>query len=220
VYAVGLGASKKLALRRAGDVEASQTPLATPNTRGSGPLRRIRTGVICSGQANLRARGLFERYKTLLDPGLRRTILAAVPGGWSPVEVAMGHVAACQDLGISREDAFESGAMVGEHLNGVVVETMARLAVGVGATPWTVLGVYGRLFRRLVDGSSFTVERSSPNEARIELEDMPLCGFSFFRDAFRGSHHAALRRFATEIRVDEIQGSAHSDGVAIRISWE
>jgi hypothetical protein len=179
----------------------------------------MRTGVICSGQANLRARGLFERYKTLLDPGLRGTILAAVPGGWSPVDVAMGHVAACQDLGISSNDAFESGAMVGEHLNGFVVDTMARLAVGVGATPWTVLGVYGRLYRRLIDGSNFTVERPGPNEARIELSDMPLCGFSFFRDAFRGSHHAALRRFATEIRVDEIAGSPHPDGFAIRISW-
>lgn len=200
-------------------MQPSFTPLGTPVARRSVPLTRIRTALICSGQLTLHTRNLFERYRDLLDPRLRDEILSAVPGGWSSVEVGIGHTAACEGLGMSPDDAFACGAAVGEHLNGFVLDTLARAATGLGATPWTVFGVYGRLLRRLFDGGDFAIDRLGAKEARVELRDVPLCGFSYFRDTYRGANHAALGRFTKRVEVVEVPGSASATGVAVRISW-
>jgi hypothetical protein len=221
VYAAPLVTSKKLALHPRPRVHPPQTPSGLPRTRQnrSAPLTRFRTTLVCSGQNTLRTRNLYERYRTLLAPALRDSILNAVPGGWFPLEVAMGHLAACDALGMSSREAFESGAITGNQVTGVALDTIARLAGSAGATPWTVLGVYGRLLRLVFDGGDFTIDRLGPKEARVEHRDMPPFRFAYFRDAFRGASYSAMGRFAASLQVDEIPESAHPAGFAMRVAW-
>jgi hypothetical protein len=164
-------------------------------------------------------RNLFERYAALLDPALRERILNAVPGGWFPLDLAMGHLAACEALGMSEQEAFESGAIAGQRVNGVVLQTLAHVAAGAGATPWTVLGVYDRILRRLFEGGGFTIDALGAREARVELRDMPPFRFAYFRHAYRGASYAGMCLFADSLRVDEIAGTSHDAGFAMRIAW-
>jgi hypothetical protein len=214
VYAVGLSTSKKLA-----PMHPLQPAIEHKTEKRSGPLVRFRTTLVCSGQTTLRTRGLFERYRTLLDPLVRDQILNVVPGGWLPVDVAMGHLAACEALGMTEDDAFESGVEAGQRVNGVVLDTLARLAAGAGASPWTVLGVYDRMLRRVFDGGAFTIETLGPREARVEMWDMPPFGFAYFRHAYRGALYGAMCRFSETLRVEEISVAAHATGFAMRLSW-
>jgi hypothetical protein len=200
-------------------VHPLQSALEQTTEKRSGPLVRFRTTLVCSGQTTLRTRNLYERYRTLLDPRLRDQILNAVPGGWFPLEVAMGHLAACEALGMSEADAFESGVEASQRVNGVVLDTIARIAAGAGASPWTVLGIYDRMLRRVFDGGGFTIEMLGAREARIEMRDMPPFRFAYFRHAYRGASYAAMGRFSETLRVEEVPGTAHATGFAMRLSW-
>jgi hypothetical protein len=213
------GRARNWRFERRDPLQPLQPAIEQKTEKRSGPLVRFRTTLVCSGQTTLRTRNLFERYRTLLDPSLRDQILSVVPGGWLPLDVAMGHLAACEGLVMSEHDAFESGAEAGQRINGVVLDTLARLAAGAGASPWTVLGVYDRMLRRVFDGGGFTIETLGPREARVEMRDMPPFRFAYFRHAYRGASYAAMCRFTETLRVEEIPETAHASGFAMRLSW-
>ena len=76
------------------------------NQHAPTPARHIRSTLIVSGVAMLRARGLFDAYFAHLGPAAHEAILGALVGKWLPLSVAMDHFAAIDALGMSAEAAL------------------------------------------------------------------------------------------------------------------
>src|SRR6202034_129859 len=112
------------------------------------PLRRARSTFMCAGIASFRARALFDRYIEGLPESLRAVMSSLVPGLWLPAETVTAHFASADTLGLTPEDAFAIGVESGERTQNGLVQTLTRLAAGAGATPWTALHQYGRIWDR------------------------------------------------------------------------
>jgi hypothetical protein len=190
-----------------------------PAGREALPLRRVRSTLLCSGIAELRGRGLFDAYAAKLEPAAREILVNAIAGVWLPVEVAMKHFEAIDSLGLTSMQAFEIGAASGKRVQESALQTIVHLAAGAGATPWTVLQVYERLWPRIMDGGGFTITRAGPKDAVIEYRKMPPCRFAYFRHAFRGVNHAGICLFAKSAYVNEVPKRSSAEAMAHHCSW-
>jgi hypothetical protein len=122
---------------------------------------------------------------------------ALIAGLWLPVSTVTTHFASADKLGFSPEEAFAIGVESGVRIQHSVLQTLRRLAAGAGATPWTVLHQYGRLWARVFEGGG-------------------VC--EYFRNAFRGSNYAGLSLFARTLHVREDNAFRTSAGFALRAS--
>jgi hypothetical protein len=199
----------------------SQADLFAHYPKGREPiaLRRVRSTLICSGIAEFRARGLFDAYAAKLDPPARDVLVNAIAGVWLSADIAMKHFGAIDSLGLTPTEAFEIGASSSRRVQQSVLQTVVHLASGAGATPWTVLQVYERLWPRIMDGGAFTISRAGPKDAVIEYRMVPPCRFPYFRNAFRGVNHAALGLFTTTVYVNEMPKRSSADGMAFHCAW-
>jgi hypothetical protein len=176
--------------------------------------------LLCSGQAELRQRGYFDRYVAHLPPGSREVITSLVAGVWLPISVGMHHFAACDALGLSASEAFDLGAASGRRIQRSTLSTLVRLATGAGATPWTVLdGTYARLWQRIFTGGTLVIRKEGPKDATIAFEDVPPFRFAYFRNAFRGTNHAGLSLFASKLYVRELVERTSETAIVFRVAW-
>jgi hypothetical protein len=183
-------------------------------------LKALRSTVVASGITVFRERGLLEAYSANLAPKTRDILLTTVAGTWLPVDLALAHFAAVDAIGLSAEQSFDIGATsarrFGETLWGTAMR-MARAATGVD--PWTVFGIYDRLWKRSFDGGGYVVTRGGPKEALVEIRAMPFARHAYFRDALRGTHHALLNLLAQAVYVREMPRKTHPEGFTMRVSW-
>lgn len=182
-------------------------------------LQRVNSTLLCSGINELRARGLLERYLELIDPAHGRTITSAGVGKWLPIETVMAHFRTCDAVITSADTAFEIGGASGKRVQEPILKTLVRLAAGAGATPWTIMHSYPRLWTRMFDGGTFTIRELGPKEAQIEVGALPIARFAYFRSAFRGANAMGFRLFASSVYVLEARGSATENGYTMRVSW-
>lgn len=183
-------------------------------------LKAIRSTVVASGISVFRAREVFDAYCANLDAKTRDVLLTTVAGSWLAVDLALAHFAAVDAIGLPTEQAFDIGATsarrFGETLWGTAMR-MARAATGVD--PWTVFGIYDRLWKRSFDGGGFVVTRGGPKEAFVEIRAVPFARYAYFRDALRGTHHALLSLVARTVYVREVPRRTSPEGFTMRISW-
>lgn len=187
--------------------------------RAPRPVLHMRSTVMVSGVAILRARGLLDRYVEHLGPEARRAILEAIAGTWLPMKFVLEHFAAIDALDLTYEEAFEIGASSGKRFGTTLWGTLVRLAKSAGADPWMPLRSYERIFHRAVDGGGFVVREQGPKEATIELLSLPFCRFRYFRGAACGSHATLVGFFTDTAYVREVPGSAHPNGFTMSLSW-
>ena len=183
------------------------------------PVRAMRSTVVISGVAIMRARGLFDRYVEHLGPSARPAILEAIAGTWLPVAFALEHFGAIDALGLTSEEAYEIGASSGQRFGATLWGTLVRVAKTAGAEPWLALRSYERIFCRAVDGGGFVVREVGPKEATIELLSVPFARYPYFRGATRGAHSTLVRFFANKAYVREVPGSVHTHGFKMSLSW-
>ena len=174
--------------------------------------------MVCSGLVELRARGLFDAYLRVLDPAAAPLLLEAVAGTWLPLTVATAHFVAC-DAVVSNTAAFEIGGASFRRVQQSALATVAKLATGAGATPWTVLASYGRLWSRIFDGGTVRVTKVGPKEALMDHKDVPLAALAYFRHALRGANDGGLRLFASTVFVRELTQHTTPTSVRYRAAW-
>lgn len=119
-----------------------------------GAIRNIRSTVLCSSVMELRARGLFDRYRTFVPDSAAEQILTAVAATWVPITTAEAHFGACEQLGVSSSDVFEMGRASGQRLQQSVANAFLLLARGAGVTPLRVFPTYARVWGRHFDGGT------------------------------------------------------------------
>lgn len=182
-----------------------------------GPIRRVRSTLLCSSVAELRTRGHFEQYRRGLSEATADILVPGVAATWLPVALAVEHYAACERLGMSADEAYEFGATSAERLQHGVLKTAIAVARTAGVSPFTIFARYGRFWARHFDGGDLVVARIGAKDVLIDLQGIPLARFAFFRHAFRGGCAAGLHLFSRTVHVREQRSGTSS--FCLRLGW-
>jgi len=179
----------------------------------------VRSTLLSSSIATLKARGHYDRYLALLPEEHHEAVLLTLAPTWLDIEHGMAHYGACEALHLSPEEMLAIGNGVGERIQGTFLGSIARTARGMGADPWLALGRVDQLYGRLLRGGGVRVVKVSPKDARIDIRNLPLLQYTYFRTAFIGVFRAAADLFARKSFTREVPGSATGAAVAFTHAW-
>lgn len=195
-----------------------ETLIALPATTGR--LTTVRSTLIQSSLATLRKRGHFERYLQLIDPKHKAGLLETLAPEWLPVELGIAHYQACDSLGLSSAELHEIGEDVGHRIQGAFIATLVRNARTLGLTPWVPLGQFKRLRERLMEGGAVGLTKTGPKDAVVDLRNVQLCKFEYFRVAFCGVITSAIKLGAGKsVRVRVTSVSNFDQRCVFACSW-
>lgn len=185
------------------------------------PTFEVRSTLITSSLASLRAQGFFERYERAQRTPHRDTILHCVAGEWLPIEVAAAHYSVCEGLGLSRKEQIAIGKDVSKRIHDTFLRLVAQVARGVGVTPWTLLAKNNTLRTRLMKGGGIRVTRVGRNAARIELAQITLFEIPYFMNAVLGVYQAGIELLAANVSVRVLRAESSQPGrlTVLRIEW-
>jgi hypothetical protein len=184
------------------------------------PCTSVRSTLTGSSILALRERGHFEKWKALVDPAARETLLFTPAGVWLPVATAMAHYDACERLGLSQDDVLGMGNAVARLTQQSVLSLALRLANESGTTPWTTLAYCPRLWARLYQGSAVGIWKVGPKDAELHVLGNPLAKFAYWRTALGGIVHSLVSPFAGKAYVREVRvRDAPDHPVLYRIAW-
>jgi hypothetical protein len=183
------------------------------------PASEARSTLITTSIQALRARGLFADYEKALPPSLKQSILTVVAGVWLPIDVAMAHYAACDELNLSQKDQFAMGGEVGDRVQGTMLGLVVRTAKSSGLTPWMGLSQCTKLYERLFDGGSVKLVKLGPKDARMEVVNNPLFAIGYFRNGFRGTVCTGAEFFCEKAYAHELPKLTSETTLGLRISW-
>jgi hypothetical protein len=180
----------------------------------------VRSTLIQSSLNTLRNRGHFERYLTLVDPKFKQTLLETLAPEWLTVEVGAAHYAACDALELRPSELLEIGEAVGERIQGTFVGTLVRRARTVGLTPWLMVPHFERLRERLLQGGAMEVTQTGPKDCTVDMRQLELCQFSYFRAAFCGVLGSVIKLGAGKsVGVRVASSSGFSQRCLFKCSW-
>lgn len=169
---------------------------------------------------SLRTHGQFERYLTVVDPAYRDTILGSLAPEWLPLEVAAAHYSACDALQLSPEVMQRIGEDVGDRIQGTFLGTVVKRARLLGLTPWLLLDQFERLWGRLMLGGGVGVYKTAPKDARVEVHNLGLARYAYFRTAFCGVIVAGIKLGAgRSVIVHVANGGRTEDRLVFNAAW-
>jgi hypothetical protein len=183
-------------------------------------LHAMRSTILLSCVASVTRAGMYDRYRTFLDPAAARALDEAVAGTWLSVDVALAHYAACDAMGAPRSQHVQLGMDAAEISKTALVGTALRLASMAGTDTWTFLGMVGRFWPRAYQGSAVRVIRRGPKEALIDvIEHGVLLGSPYARGTFRGFCAALVAPFCEQIYVRELGVDPRTRRVSFIAQW-
>jgi hypothetical protein len=190
------------------------------------PVTGVRSTLIQSSLKQLQGSGHFDAYERRLPTAERSAILETLGPTWLKIEIAQAHYQACDELGLAAPELIRMGEAVGNRMNTTLIGTLARVARVGGVTPWQFYGQLQRLWTRAFQGGAICLSRVGPTESLIEVRELPLCRYTYFRHGFSGvitsvanlaAHHATTT--VAEHGPDHlIMRGTWSTGVAKKIS--
>lgn len=184
------------------------------------PVTGIRSTLIQSSLNTLQKRGHFERYLALLAPRHKATLLETLAPEWLSPEVAAAHYAACDALGLDKDELLDIGEAVGERIQGTFIGTLVRRARTMGLNPWVVVPQLERLRERLMLGGGLEVTKIGPKDCLVDVRELGLCDYAYFRAAFCGVLGSAFKLGAGKgvtVRVTSV--SNYGRRCVFRGSW-
>jgi hypothetical protein len=196
-------------------------PFALPPTtwENTPPVDAVRGFVFSSGRAWLTEHGLIDAFLDDLPQRVRELLLGITALEWIPIDAALACYAACDRLALTAEQQRALGRVVSSANNGPLLETIGRLAGGLGVPPWKPLKSLHKVWLRSNRGGAAAVFKLSDRSARIELWRVPMVVSPFFRTSMCGAIEAGLTLFRRTASVVETQEAAHSDDLVLRASW-
>ncbi len=181
---------------------------------------QVRSTLLQSSIATLRARGHFERYLEGLDAASRDELLGAIAPTWLPIALGEAHYRACDALHLSQSELMEIGESVGDRMQGPYMETLTRTARNLGLTPWVLLKRFDALWGRLFQGGSFELVRVGPKDLTIDIRGARVTSSAYFRSAFCGVVRAGFKYVgvrAAYVRVESWE--AKTDRFVMSAAW-
>jgi hypothetical protein len=198
--------------------EKTIVPIAAPRDQVT-HVTEFRSAWLHSSLRSLRAHGLFDRYVDFLAPAHRDTVLGSPIGVWLPNDVAMAHYAACDQLKLDVSMQIAIGAEVAQRVHNTILSIAVKLAHEAGATPWTVLGQFGRLWDLIWVGGAVGVFKLGPKEARLEVVGWPLARFAYCKNGILGVTQGLIQLFCSKVYVREVPRLCTATSLGYRIAW-
>jgi hypothetical protein len=194
-------------------------PFRAPPAR-LGRVREVKSSIIVASIRGLRETGHFDDYAKLLPAAHRESMPLVVAGTWIPIETAVTHYTACQNLGLPPAEIIRMGGAMSVRLGPTLVTAVGAIARTTGMTPWAPLSQFQRTFEsRFRGGGGTRVLKLGPREARVEVAGLALAGIPWFRYGYRGTLQTAGRLFAPRLLVTEIPTPAPEDLLAYKVAW-
>ena len=198
--------------------EETIVPFGVP--RGEAPaVTEFRSAWLHSSLRSLRTHGLFERYATFLPPERREAVLGSAIGVWLPSDVAVAHYAACEKLELDVAKQIAIGAEVAQRVHNTILSIAVKVAHEAGATPWTVLGQFGRLWGLIWVGGAVGVFKLGPKEARLEVLGWPCSTYDYCKNGVLGVTEGLIQLFCRKVYVREVPRLCTSTSLGYRIAW-
>jgi hypothetical protein len=186
------------------------------------PVRHVtfvRSTLLQASLESLRIRSLVDRYTALLPAQYHEPIMRTLAPTWMPVDTAVAHYRACEELGLLDHEQLDIGGDVGRRVQRSSLSTIVRASKAAGVTPWLGLSSIDRLWFRLMQGGGVSVTKLGPKDAGIVIDQVPLAQFRYFRNGFRGLILAAAELFANKVYVHTMHGQCSSSRLSYKMSW-
>lgn len=180
--------------------------------------RRIRGTVLASSLAAIDALGLGEPYFAALDEPHRETMRALPASEWHPMALGIAHYTAIESLGLAPEQARENGRRVADRVQGSYLVTLTK-TLGLGITPWSLLGRMPSIVDRLLDGASCRVTRIGPKDARVEIHGAPIARFSYVRHGWAGMLEGGVELVARKAYVRDTSPPGTTTLAVLVVDW-
>jgi hypothetical protein len=199
---------------------SEETYLAFPTERQSiQPATKVKSTLIMSSLRTLREAGLFDDYAGHLPPEAKDTILELASPSWLPIEIALAHYGACDQLGLSPSQVTEMAQRVSTQAQGTFLGVAIAIARGIGVTPWTVLGRARSIWERAWVGGGMAGFRIGAQEMRIEVAGWPCARIPYCRYALRGILLGVVSMLSKEAYARELTELQTDLDVAYRVAW-
>lgn len=199
---------------------AESREIIIPHSEPIKPASHVRSTLIQSSLATLKTLDLYERYLEVLPVQHHESILEAIAPAWLPVETALAHYQACDDLQLDLDQLLAIGERVGDRMQGSFMETLTRAARGAGVTPWLLLRRFDVLWGRLLQGGSIELTKVGPKDLTIEIRSAALPRFAYFRHAFCGVVRAGFKYVGVRVAYVRIaQWDLARDRFVMRAAW-
>jgi hypothetical protein len=191
-----------------------------PHVEPVQPATTIRSTVLQSSLAALRARGHFDRWYAAVEPHHRDSIVESLAPSWLPIELALAHYAGCEALQLPNSEQLAIGESVGDRIQGTFIATLMKTARATGFSPLVLLKQFDRLFGRLFQGGSIEVIQTGPKDLEVEVRGMPLSRYAYFRTAFNGVVRAGF--VFSGVRTSYVKQRSHdadAQSFILRAAW-
>ena len=191
-----------------------------PHLADARPVTAVKHVALIMSLTQLQESGYYERYAQLVDPEVLKQVHSGLAMAWSPVELALAHYQACENMMLTNEQLAALGKVVGTRISETTLVVSAKSREG-GADLWKELDSVHRMWARLNQGGSAQVSKLGPNEMLLELRGFKLPRFRYYRQAqvtFICSAFAAAGVRMTSARL--VRYSEPRDEVSYRFTWE
>jgi hypothetical protein len=192
-----------------------------PHDPNRKPLTAVRRMLIHSSIRELQQMGYYERYRDLILPQSLARISELIGPGSMPVELALEHYQACDQLGLSDEQTYTAGLRAGENIGDALMVASKQLGSSTERSAWDMIGAFYRMSRRIYEGGSSQYVKLGPNMLQIENRLNPLFSVRYYRVAYGGFIHRAFSKIGIE--VDDFRLSSYRTEHAeidARIRWK
>ncbi len=183
------------------------------------PLDAVRGSMLFFHWTWLRANKRYDDYAARIEAAHRDAILGVTTSDWVPLDVALAHYRALDGAGLSRQDAFDAGCVVGKLGHGTLLATILRLAGGLGVSPWQALARAHKMWERQYRGGGIAVHRVTDRSARVESVRNLAAVSPFHRAAVTGSFSIGIASLCKVSRIEEVERARTKDSFTFTIDW-
>jgi hypothetical protein len=191
-----------------------------PHDRAAGPVTAVRNVILQASLAELKVHGHYDRYTKVIHPGVLEQLLSYLGPGWIPLELALAHYEACEQLRLSADEFAAMGDRVGDRVQETMLVSPAKRVRQSDFDLWLAVPALHRMWRRLFQGGSVQVVKVGPKDQLLEEWGFGLTRYHYYRQG----HLAVLRATrsavgATRTTAAVVSYSAPLDELVVRIGW-
>jgi hypothetical protein len=209
--------------------ESSEAPRGDPGRReiiipylpDARPTTAVKHVAIHMSLTQLQESGYYERYVALIEPSILVQLHSGLAMSWTPIELALAHYQACENLMLTNEQLAAMGTGVGTRVSERTLVMSSKPSHDGSVDLWNELDAVQRMWARLYQGGNAQVVKIGPKEMLLEVRDFRLTRFHYYRQAqvtFISSAYRATGARLTGARL--VRYSAARDEVTYRFSWE
>lgn len=183
------------------------------------PVTQVRGTLLVASREQMGALGVCGQYTAALSDTARLQLATLIAASWVPVELALEHFRAIDELGLPPEMVEKATGVVAAKLQGSVLNAVAKAVQATGASPLSIVRTVGMLWGRTFKGGAIEVRATGPKEGLVRLLGSPLLASRYHRTGVRVHVQRASDLFSSRAVVREQSYKAASQELTLRVQW-